>query len=320
MRRRGDVDHARALVVAVDAVALDRRLDGVEVLQAELLEQFDLAGESPLAVGDAVGERRLHEPSVATARRRPDLGGVDQHDVAGRVALLGDDCRPQPGVAAADDAQVARLGAHESRVGVRFVDVVVPVREQVGVGDGVEVGGALVVGAGHVVSPARLVPRQCRRTATRRYGMDLGISGKRAAVAAASSGLGLASAKALAAEGVKVAICGRDKARLDAAAAEVGARLRADRRRRQRRRRGSGVRRRCRRGARGRRHPRHQRRRAAGRATSPTPTSTPIPTPSASTCCRSSGCARRRRRRCRSAAGVGWWRSRRSPCASRSPT
>jgi 3-oxoacyl-[acyl-carrier protein] reductase len=35
--------------------------------------------------------------------------------------------------------------------------------------------------------------------------MDLGIAGKRAAVAAASSGLGLASAKALAAEGVRVA-------------------------------------------------------------------------------------------------------------------
>ena len=52
--------------------------------------------------------------------------------------------------------------------------------------------------------------------------MDLGIAGKRAAVAAASSGLGLASAKALAAEGVRVAICGREKARLDAAAAEGG--------------------------------------------------------------------------------------------------
>jgi 3-oxoacyl-[acyl-carrier protein] reductase len=52
--------------------------------------------------------------------------------------------------------------------------------------------------------------------------MDLGIAGKRAAVAAASSGLGLGSAKALAAEGVRVAICGRDQAKLDAAAAEIG--------------------------------------------------------------------------------------------------
>jgi 3-oxoacyl-[acyl-carrier protein] reductase len=53
--------------------------------------------------------------------------------------------------------------------------------------------------------------------------MDLGIAGKRAAVAAASSGLGLGSAKALAAEGARVAICGRDPARLEAAAAKVGA-------------------------------------------------------------------------------------------------
>jgi 3-oxoacyl-[acyl-carrier protein] reductase len=52
--------------------------------------------------------------------------------------------------------------------------------------------------------------------------MNLGINGRRAAVAAASSGLGLASAAALAAEGVKVAICGRDGGRLNAAATEIG--------------------------------------------------------------------------------------------------
>ena len=49
--------------------------------------------------------------------------------------------------------------------------------------------------------------------------MDLGLAGRRAAVAASSSGLGLASARALAAEGVQVAICGRDPERLAAAAA-----------------------------------------------------------------------------------------------------
>ena len=52
--------------------------------------------------------------------------------------------------------------------------------------------------------------------------VKLGISGRTAAVAAASSGLGLASARALANEGVRVAMCGRDKARIDDAAAEVG--------------------------------------------------------------------------------------------------
>ena len=52
--------------------------------------------------------------------------------------------------------------------------------------------------------------------------MDFGISGKRAAIAAASSGLGLATAKALAEEGVKVAICGRDRARIQKAASSLG--------------------------------------------------------------------------------------------------
>jgi len=51
--------------------------------------------------------------------------------------------------------------------------------------------------------------------------MDLGITGKRAAVAASSSGLGLAAAKALAADGVRVAICGRHPEKLAAAAAQL---------------------------------------------------------------------------------------------------
>ena len=50
--------------------------------------------------------------------------------------------------------------------------------------------------------------------------MDLRLAGRRAAVAASSAGLGLASARALAAEGARVAICGRDPHKLaDAVAA-----------------------------------------------------------------------------------------------------
>jgi 3-oxoacyl-[acyl-carrier protein] reductase len=52
--------------------------------------------------------------------------------------------------------------------------------------------------------------------------MDLGIAGRRAAVAASSRGLGLAAAKALAAEGAKVVICGRDEVGVDAAAGTIG--------------------------------------------------------------------------------------------------
>lgn len=52
--------------------------------------------------------------------------------------------------------------------------------------------------------------------------MELGISRRRAAIGGASSGLGLATARALIAEGVTVAICGRDRARIDDAAQHLG--------------------------------------------------------------------------------------------------
>jgi 3-oxoacyl-[acyl-carrier protein] reductase len=52
--------------------------------------------------------------------------------------------------------------------------------------------------------------------------VDLGIAGKRAAVAAASRGLGFGVASALAAEGVHVAICGRRRETIEDAARRIG--------------------------------------------------------------------------------------------------
>ena len=52
--------------------------------------------------------------------------------------------------------------------------------------------------------------------------MELGLAGRRAAVAAASKGLGFASARVLAAEGARVAICGRSKDSTEEAAARIG--------------------------------------------------------------------------------------------------
>jgi len=52
--------------------------------------------------------------------------------------------------------------------------------------------------------------------------MDLGIAERRAAVAAASKGLGFAVASALVAEGVRVAICGRHADTIEAAANTLG--------------------------------------------------------------------------------------------------
>jgi len=51
--------------------------------------------------------------------------------------------------------------------------------------------------------------------------MDLGLRGKVAVVAAASQGMGLATARALAQEGCKVAICARNQAPLEKAAAAI---------------------------------------------------------------------------------------------------
>lgn len=53
--------------------------------------------------------------------------------------------------------------------------------------------------------------------------MELGLYGRVALVAAATSGLGLATARELAAAGADVAFCGRDGARLEAAAEEIDA-------------------------------------------------------------------------------------------------
>lgn len=52
--------------------------------------------------------------------------------------------------------------------------------------------------------------------------MDLGLTGKTAAVAAGTAGLGLRTAQALASEGVRVVVCGRDEARLASALVEIG--------------------------------------------------------------------------------------------------
>ncbi|NRQ34217.1 SDR family oxidoreductase [Nonomuraea sp. NN258] len=58
--------------------------------------------------------------------------------------------------------------------------------------------------------------------------MDLGLTGRVAMVAASSSGLGLAVAKALAAEGATLSICGRDPDKLAKAHVEVNAMGEAD--------------------------------------------------------------------------------------------
>lgn len=58
--------------------------------------------------------------------------------------------------------------------------------------------------------------------------MDLGLKDKVALVAASSTGIGRATAERFAAEGARVAMCARGEAKLNAAAAEIRSRHRAD--------------------------------------------------------------------------------------------
>lgn len=52
--------------------------------------------------------------------------------------------------------------------------------------------------------------------------MELGLHGKTAAIAAGTAGLGLGTAMALAQEGARVVICGRDKEKLESALSRIG--------------------------------------------------------------------------------------------------
>jgi 3-oxoacyl-[acyl-carrier protein] reductase len=73
---------------------------------------------------------------------------------------------------------------------------------------------ASCVRGGHPWGLGRLTLAAARVTVVR---VDLGLAGRRAVVAAATSGLGLATARALGREGARVALCGRDRTRLTAA-------------------------------------------------------------------------------------------------------
>lgn len=67
-------------------------------------------------------------------------------------------------------------------------------------------------------------PREPRTTQLKENGMDLGLSGKRALITAASRGIGLCIARQLADEGADVAICARTEGGLESARKDLEAR------------------------------------------------------------------------------------------------
>ena len=81
-----------------------------EVLQPQPLQRLQLVGEAREPVAEAVGQRGLDEAAVAAAGGAADPLGLEQEDVAAGVVGLRLQRRPEPGEAAADDAEVG-LGA-----------------------------------------------------------------------------------------------------------------------------------------------------------------------------------------------------------------
>src|SRR5690606_25209617 len=136
VRLGGDVDLAGAFEVAVDRVAGDRLLDGVEVAGAQPLQGVDLVGPAGQSVGQTVGEGGGAESAVAAGGGPAHLAALHQHHVPCGVALLRDQRGPQPAVTAADDEQVAGLGSGEGRLGSWPAGVVQPEGDRPGLGKG----------------------------------------------------------------------------------------------------------------------------------------------------------------------------------------
>ena len=112
----GDVDLAAVLPVAVDAVALDVGAHLVEVGDAGLREALEVVRPAREVVGEAVRERGHAEAAVAARGLPADATGLDDDDVERRVTLLGEQRRPEAGVAAADDGEVAGDRAGQRRL------------------------------------------------------------------------------------------------------------------------------------------------------------------------------------------------------------
>lgn len=71
MGLRGDGDVAGALEVAVDGVALDGRLDAVEIALTQVLQRPQLAGPAAESVGEAVGEEAEQKPPLRPEAAQP---------------------------------------------------------------------------------------------------------------------------------------------------------------------------------------------------------------------------------------------------------
>ena len=159
----------------VDPVARERRVQLGERLGADALELVQL-------VLRRSASRPLRSPCVSECSAKPplrprraerDVLGLDEDDLAPRLALLRDQRRPQPGEAAADDREVARRARPRPAGTARARRARPPVRARRRVGE-------------EVVEAARLSRAQSVRRRAGGYGtVSVRLLGKSPVIATA---------------------------------------------------------------------------------------------------------------------------------------
>ena len=98
-------DDRRVSIAAVDE---HERVVPESALNVE--NRRHLVGPAGMAIGDAMGDRRVDEASAPSGRPRADRGAVDNRDV---MALAGGlQRRPQPGQPGTDDEEIDRRRLH----------------------------------------------------------------------------------------------------------------------------------------------------------------------------------------------------------------
>ena len=136
-------------------------LHRVEIGQAQLLEPSELSREALLSVGEAVREARFHEAAVAAGTAPTDGVALQQHDIDRRIAALGADRGPQPGVTAPHHAEVGRYRADQRGAGDRLIEVVEPVGIRLGLGERLQVDGGVVGHESGSVTASRSARTPC---------------------------------------------------------------------------------------------------------------------------------------------------------------
>ena len=111
VRLRRYQQRPRLLQLRVDPLVAHECHELRQVPPALGLQDVELVTEMEEAVGETVGQARLAEPAVATARAPADALGLEHGNAQPRVRLEQADRRPEPREASAHDGHVHALAA-----------------------------------------------------------------------------------------------------------------------------------------------------------------------------------------------------------------